>query len=102
MKLNWDDMRFFLVLCRTQSFVGAGAELRVTHSTVSRRLTALEESLQTKLFNRTEKGCRLTAMGEKLLPYAEQLESTIFNLEAGVSGKNSQLSGTVRICAPDG
>jgi len=102
MKLNWDDMRFFLVLCRTQSFVGAGAELKVTHSTVSRRLSALEESLQTKLFTRTEKGCRPTATGEKLLPYAEQMESTIFSLEADVSGKNSQFSGTIRICAPDG
>jgi DNA-binding transcriptional LysR family regulator len=102
MKLNWDDMRFFLVLCRTQSFVAAGTELKVTHSTVSRRLTALEASLQTQLFSRTEKGCRLTPAGEKLLPYAEQLESTIIRLEEDVSGKNNQLSGSIRIGAPDG
>ena len=102
MQLNWDDMRFFLVLCRTQSFVGAGAELKVTHSTVSRRLSALEESLQTQLFCRTEKGCRLTPAGEKLLPYAEQLETTIIHLEEDVSGKNNQLSGAIRIGAPDG
>ncbi|MFO7576921.1 MAG: LysR family transcriptional regulator [Pelovirga sp.] len=102
MKLNWDDMRFFLVLCRTQSFVAAGAELKVTHSTVSRRLSALESALQTQLFLRTEKGCRLTPEGEKLLPYAEQLESTIIHLEEDVSGKNNQLSGTIRVGAPDG
>ncbi len=102
MQLNWDDMRFFLVLCRTQSFVGAGAELKVTHSTVSRRLSTLEASLQTQLFSRTEKGCRLTPAGEKLLPYAEQLETTIFHLEEDVSGKNNQLSGAIRIGAPDG
>ena len=102
MQLNWDDMRFFLVLCRTQSFVGAGAALKVTHSTVSRRLSTLEESLQTQLFSRTEKGCRLTPAGEKLLPYAEQLETTIIHLEEDVSGKNNQLSGAIRIGAPDG
>ena len=102
MQLNWDDMRFFLVLCRTQSFVGAGTELKVTHSTVSRRLSTLEESLQTQLFSRTEKGCRLTPAGEKLLPYAEQLETTIIHLEEDVSGKNNQLSGAIRIGAPDG
>jgi len=102
MQLNWNDMRFFLVLCRTQSFVGAGAELKVTHSTVSRRLSALEESLQTQLFSRTEKGCRLTPAGERLLPYAEQLETTIIHLEEDVSGKNNQLSGAIRIGAPDG
>lgn len=102
MKMNWDDMRFFLVLCRTRSFVAAGAELKVTHSTVSRRLSALEASLQTQLFFRTEKGCRLTPAGEKLLPYAEQLESTIAFLEEDVSGKDKQLAGSIRIGAPDG
>lgn len=102
MKLNWDDMRFFLVLCRTQSFVSAGSELKVTHSTVSRRLSALEASLQTQLFSRTEKGCRLTPAGEKLLPYAEQLETTVIHLEEDVSGRNNQLSGAIRIGAPDG
>ena len=102
MKLNWDDMRYFLVLCRTQSFVAAGTELKVTHSTVSRRLSALETSLQTQLFSRTEKGCRLTAAGEKLLPYAEQLETTVIGLEEDISGRNNQLSGAIRIGAPDG
>lgn len=102
MKLNWDDMRFFLVLCRKQSFVSAGTELKVTHSTVSRRLSVLETALQTQLFTRTEKGCRLTPAGEKLLPYAEQLETTIIRLEEDVSGRNNQLSGSIRIGAPDG
>ena len=66
MKLEWDDLRFFLVLCRHPSFVAAGHELKVTHSTVARRLTALEGTLGTQLFIRSEKGCRLTPAGEKL------------------------------------
>ncbi len=102
MNLNWDDLRFFLALCRTRSFVSAGAELKVTHSTVSRRISALEASLKTQLFQRTEKGCRLTPAGELLLPYAERLESTFIHLEASVSGKDNQLTGAIRIGAPDG
>lgn len=102
MKRNWDDLRFFLAVCRTKSFFAAAARLHVTHSTVSRRITALETSLDTQLFLRTEKGCRLTSAGEALLPYAEQLETTIMNLEEGIYGKDSQLSGTIRIGAPDG
>jgi DNA-binding transcriptional LysR family regulator len=101
-KMNWDDMRFFLVLCRSRSFLAAASALKVTHSTVSRRLSALEASLQTQLFFRTERGCRLTGAGEKLLPYAEQLEATIHLLEEDVYGKNTQLSGSIRIGAPDG
>jgi DNA-binding transcriptional LysR family regulator len=100
--MNWDDMRFFLVLCRSRSFLAAASVLKVTHSTVSRRLSALEASLQTQLFFRTERGCRLTGAGEKLLPYAEQLEATIHLLEEDVYGKNTQLSGSIRIGAPDG
>lgn len=102
MAQNWDDMRFFLATSRTRSFVAAAEQLMVTHSTVSRRISALEAALQTRLFLRTEKGCRLTPAGEKLLPYAEQIESTVINLEAGISGKDKQLSGAIRIGAPDG
>lgn len=102
MKMNWDDMRIFLVLCRTNSFVGAAHELKVTHSTVARRISALEASLQTQLFQRTEKGCQITPAGEALLPYAESLESTVINLEETVSGKDNQLSGCIRLGTPDG
>lgn len=102
MNLNWDDMRFFLTLCRTHSFVSAAHELKVTHSTVARRLSALEAALQTQLFQRSEKGCQITSAGEALLPYAESLESTVINLEESVSGKDNQLSGCIRIGTPDG
>ena len=100
--MNWDDLRFFLALCRTHSFVSAAKELKVTHSTVARRLSALESKLQTQLFLRTEKGCQITAAGEALLPYAERLESTVISLEAQVSGQDKQLSGCIRIGTPDG
>lgn len=102
MPLNWDDMRYFLALCRKNSFVSAANELRVTHSTVARRITALETSLQTLLFHRNEKGCTVTPAGEKLIVFAEQIESTVLNIEESVSGYNNQLSGSIRIGAPDG
>jgi DNA-binding transcriptional LysR family regulator len=100
--MNWDDMRYFLALCRRRSFIAAAGELKVTHSTVARRISALETVLQTQLFQRTEKGCRITPAGEALLPYAERLESTVLNLEEKVSGKDNQLSGSIRIGTPDG
>ncbi len=102
MKPNWNDIRFFLALSRKNSFVSAANQLKVTHSTVSRRISALEASLQTKLFLRSEKGCRLTAAGELLLPLAEELEKTALKFEEHISGKDNQLSGTIRIGTPDG
>ena len=100
--MNWDDLRFFLSVCRTHSFVAAAGELKVTHTTVSRRISMLEAALQAQLFFRTEKGCRITPAGEVLLPHAERLESTIINLEDQVAGQDRQLSGCVRIGTPDG
>lgn len=102
MRLNWDDMRYFLILSRTHSFVSAAESLKVTHSTVARRISALEAALETQLFQRTEKGCKITAAGETLLPFAEGLESTMLNLAEKVSGKDKLLSGCVRIGSPDG
>jgi len=102
MDLNWDDMRYFLALCRTGSMVAAANDLRVTHGTISRRLTALEETLQTRLFERTGKGCHPTPAAERLLPFAEQMESSALYLEEHVAGGNRLLKGTIRIGAPDG
>ena len=102
MSLNWNDLKFFLSLQRRNAFVGAADELKVTHSTVARRITALEEALQTQLFHRSERGCRLTPMGEELVPYAEQLESTLIQLKESVAGHNTELTGAIRIGAPDG
>jgi DNA-binding transcriptional LysR family regulator len=100
--MNWDDMRFFLALCRTHSFVSAASELKVTHTTVARRIAGLEAALQTQLFLRTEKGCQITPAGEALLPYAERLENTVVHLKEHVSGKDNQLSGCIRVGTPDG
>jgi len=102
MNPNWDDIRFFLTLSRTNSFVSAANQLKVTHSTVSRRISAMETVLQTKLFVRTEKGCRLTPAGEQLLPIAEEIEKTALKFQEQVSGKDNQLSGSIRIGTPDG
>lgn len=102
MNHDWDDLRYFLAVCRTNSFLAAANRLHVTHSTVSRRISALEASLETQLLLRTEKGCHLTPAGEALLPYAEQIETTSMSLVEHIHGKDSQLSGTIRIGAPDG
>jgi len=102
MNRNWDDLRFFLALCRKGSFVAAAGELKVNHTTVSRRISELENTLQTRLFVRTEKGCRLTAAAKKLFPYAEKMETLARSLEDNLGGEDRQLTGTIRVGAPDG
>ncbi len=102
MEQNWDDIRFFLAVSRSKSFVAAATHLKTTHSTVSRRITALEAALETKLIVRTEKGCRLTTAGEQLLPLAEKLEATVLEFQETIGGNDKQLSGIIRLGTPDG
>jgi molybdate transport repressor ModE-like protein len=54
--MNWDDMRFFLALSREGSISAAGRSLGVNHTTVARRIAALEEVLGTRLFDRLPDG----------------------------------------------
>ena len=99
---NWTDIRFFLTLYRCKTILAAANELGVNHSTVSRRISSLEYLLKTKLFERTEKGCRPTLAAQELLPQAEKIESLTLGLEEIVSKRNNVISGVIRIGAPDG
>ena len=99
---NWDDLRFFLELCRKTRLVRAAETLRVDHTTVARRVAALEQALGVKLIEKTEQGYRPTRAGEKLLPIAEGMENSALYLEDDVAGAGGQLSGAVRIGTPDG
>ena len=61
---NWDDLRFFLELARRGRLVAAAQRLHVDHTTVARRIAALEESLNTRLFDRTPRGHLVTKAGQ--------------------------------------
>ncbi|AXS40040.1 LysR family transcriptional regulator [Breoghania sp. L-A4] len=100
--MNWDDARIFLAIARSGQILAAAKRLGLNHATVGRRLTALEEALQTKLFERRTNGCVLTAAGERFLPAAERIEAEMLAARAAIGGTDVEVSGTVRIGAPDG
>ena len=100
--MNWDDVRIFLAVARAGQILGAARRLELNHATVSRRLAALEEALNTKLFRRLTTGSELTAAGERFLDFAERMEADMITARAEVAGEGDDVSGTVRIGAPDG
>nr|WP_306266897.1 LysR family transcriptional regulator [Pararhizobium sp. IMCC3301] len=100
--MNWDDYRFFLSLARSGRLSAAAKLLGVDHATVSRRVRALEEALDTKLFDRSPGGYALTAAGQDLIAMAEQMESGVIQAENAVGGQRESLSGSVRIGVPEG
>jgi DNA-binding transcriptional LysR family regulator len=98
--IDWDDVRYFLAVARGGS-VRAGAErLRVNHATVLRRVAQLEERLGTQMFEKLPSGYRLTAAGEEVLEFAEQMEESSNRLETRIFGLDQSVRGLLRVTLP--
>lgn len=100
--MNWDDVRIFLAVARAGQILGAARRLELNHATVSRRIAALEESLGAKLFRRLTTGSELTEQGERFLTVAERIEADMIAARSEIAGESDDVSGTVRVGAPDG
>src|SRR6185436_9651910 len=86
---------------RAGSLAGAGRLLKVDQTTVGRRLTAFEEALGTRLFERGSDGFTLTAAAEALLETAQAVEQGMIDLERRASGQDARLSGVVRLATSE-
>jgi len=100
--MNWDDIRIFLAVARAGQILGAARRLGLNHTTVARRLTALEAALNTTLLTRRTNGSELTQAGEEFLLSAERIEAEMLAARSHVGDADVAISGTVRIGAPDG
>lgn len=100
--MDWDNMRAFLSVARQGQFLAASRMLKVNQATIARRVTALEADLRATLFERSTTGVTLTEAGRELLVRAERMESEMLQAEAELRQQDVQLSGAVRIGAPDG
>lgn len=100
--LRWDDARLFLALWRGGSLKAAAEQLAVNVSTVSRRLTALEERMDARLFDRTREGALPTAAAARLVPFAEGMEQAAVGFARGLDEFETEAAGTVRLAAPPG
>lgn len=102
LRLRADDLRFLLVLARTGRLVSAAAALGVDHTTVSRRIGALEKALGARLVERGTDGWELTDIGRAVAESARPIEDAIENVANTAFGGVASLRGTVRVTAPDG
>ncbi|PCE26258.1 LysR family transcriptional regulator [Paraburkholderia acidicola] len=101
--LNWDDLRYFLEVARTQRASGAAKRLGVDHTTVARRVRELETALGTVLFDKSRTGgFVLTAEGQRLLSYADAVETTVHSASEQLAGSTQSLTGHVRIGSTEG
>ncbi|EJC71664.1 transcriptional regulator [Rhizobium leguminosarum bv. trifolii WSM2012] len=99
--LDWDDLKLFLVVVRCKSVTGAARELKVSHSTVSRRLARLEYTVGGALVERAKDGLLLTPAGLVIMRRAEEIENGVNALRSDVS-KRDEIRGAVRLATMEG
>jgi DNA-binding transcriptional LysR family regulator len=100
--MNWDTLQVFLAVARTGRISAAARRLGVEHTTVARRLTALEADLGVPLFYRTSTGYSLTAHGRNAIAQAETMEQAAHALTARARESSGVLAGPVRVAmAPE-
>jgi DNA-binding transcriptional LysR family regulator len=99
--IDWNDLRYFLAIARVGTLARASRVLGINATTVGRRLAALEEQVQARLFDRTPDGYVLTPSGRDLLPRAERMEGEAIALDRDVLGADQRASGSVRLTATE-
>jgi DNA-binding transcriptional LysR family regulator len=99
--VSWDEFRLVKAIADTGSLAGAGEQLGLNHSTIFRRLNALEEDLGSRLFERSRTGYMPTPAGEEMIALASRMSDDIVEFERRVAGRDVKPSGELRVTTND-
>jgi len=98
--LDWNDLRHVLETARQGGISGAARVLGVNHGTVARRITAAEQALGARLFDRLASGYVPTAAGLDAVRAAEAMEASGAVLDRQVGARDADLDGPLTVTAP--
>lgn len=97
---RFQEMRTFVQVVDSRSFVRAAEALEISKAAVSRQLAELEERLGIRLLNRTTRKLSLTEDGEIFLARCRQLLADLEEAEAEVSTRQGKAVGSVKVAVP--
>lgn len=97
-KPQWDDLRLIAQVVQSNSLSGAARTMGVDHSTVSRRLAALEKALGATLVIRGTEGVQLTPVGQRIAPLLQEMAQ----LAGEIQNIASEQATRVRVSLPSG
>jgi DNA-binding transcriptional LysR family regulator len=99
--LDWDDLRTFLAISRHGTLSAAARVLKVSQTTMGRRLDRLHDRASATLLKRTPTGFQLTPTGAAILGEVERMEDAALSLERTITGEDRRLEGLVRVTTVD-
>jgi DNA-binding transcriptional LysR family regulator len=97
-EINWDDLRYLRAALKAGSLAGAARALRVEHTTIGRRLSALERSLGAAVVVRGPDGLRPTSVGAALAPLLDDIDRVVEQAREMAIARRSH----VRLATPSG
>jgi DNA-binding transcriptional LysR family regulator len=95
--LDWDEFRLVKAIADSRSLAGAAALLGLNHSTVFRRLGALEAAVGARLFERSRSGYDPTVAGDEMIALANLMADSIGEFERRMAGRDVKPTGLLRV-----
>lgn len=99
--INWDNLRYVLMVAGKGSISAAARELEVNRSTVLRRINTFQQNLNCRIFDRGDSGYILTPEAEKMIDAAREVESTLLDMQRQIAGHELKLEGELRVTTTD-
>ena len=94
---DWDNYRFVLAMHRAGTLRGAAEYLNVNHSTVSRRLAALNRHHGKEVFEKVPGGYQATTLGYQLVAAAEDIEAITIDAERRQLASQTEYAGPINL-----
>ncbi|MDR6834650.1 MULTISPECIES: LysR family transcriptional regulator [unclassified Sphingopyxis] len=94
---DWNDLKAFLAVAETGSTLSAAQSLRVSQTTVARRIAALEAATGLNLFERRQAGYALTPVGQAMLASAAAVREAADRFGAAAGASSRDVGGTVSL-----
>ena len=99
--MNWNDLKVVLAVGSTGTLAGAARLLKLDATTVGRRVTAIEEAVGARLFDRLSSGFMPTDVGHRAIARAETVETELHALRNEIDGTDQRIEGHVRLTGLD-
>lgn len=100
--MDWDDLKILLAVSRAGGAKSAAELLRVSHATISRRMSELESRLNVVLVDRNGLGWEITPLGRQLADKAREMERQTIEAARIANAFSTELDGVVRVSVPTG
>ncbi len=96
--MNWDDLRIIAAVRNNGTFAGAAGELGIDETTVSRRLSRIQDALGVTLFDAVDGARKPTPHGDAMLVHIDEISRRVKKI-AAVGDRATGPTGNIRVAS---